>query len=164
MSRRPNTSAFAPLAAVVLLGACSSSQPAKPTADAAVSFSLPDAGPTCLGSSTPTANPTDAGDPLCTSKLPKVSYTNDVAPILAQCTGEVCHAPWNVENSVGQPSVACCDHRLLIVPGQPSASHIIQAVRGTGACVPQMPLDQGVLPAASVATLVAWVCQGATSD
>jgi hypothetical protein len=163
MSQPLNPRVLATLAPFVLLGACSS-QPGKTVADAAVSFSLPDSGPLCLGSSTPATNTTDAGDPLCTPNLPKVSYTNDVAPILAQCSGEVCHAPWDVANTVGQRSKACCDQRWLIAPGQPSDSHIIQAVRGTGACVPQMPLDQGVLPAASIATLVAWVCQGATNN
>ena len=162
MSPMRNTPIPAVLACVGFLGSCSS-QSAKSSADASSSFSLPDAGPTCLGSGTPAAKATDAGDPLCTPDLPKVSYTNDVAPILAQCSGEVCHAPWNFGNMVGQHSVACCDHRWLIEPEQPSASHIIQAVLGAGACVPQMPLG-GVLPDASVATLVAWVCQGATKN
>jgi hypothetical protein len=146
----------------MLFGACSS-QSAKPSADASTSFSLPDLGPSCVGSSAPAADASDGGDPLCTPELPKVTYASDVVPILGQCTGEVCHAPWDVGNSVGQPSVACCDHRWLIAPGQPSASHIVQTVRGVGSCVPQMPLG-GVLPPASVTTLVAWVCQGATKD
>jgi hypothetical protein len=157
-----NTPIPAVLASVVLFGACSS-QSAKAAADAGASFSLPDTGPTCRGNSTVAASATDGGDPLCTPNLPKVSYTNDVAPILAHCSGEVCHAPWDFGNTVGQPSVACCDHRWLIEPGQPSTSHIIQTVRGAGACVPQMPLE-GVLAQASVTTLVAWVCQGAIKD
>jgi hypothetical protein len=162
MSQLPNTPIFEVLASIVLLGACSS-QATKPSADASWSFSLPDAGATCRGSSTPAANATDASDPLCTPDLPKVSYANDVVPVLAQCSGDACHA-WNFGNTVGQHSVSCCDYRWLIEPGQPSASHLIQAVRGVGACVSQMPLGEGVLPKASINTLVAWVCQGATKD
>jgi hypothetical protein len=149
-----------------LLGACSS-QPAKPSPEAAPpdagsSFFLPDASIGCSGSSTP-AQVTDAADPLCTSALPHVSYANDVLPILSQCSGEVCHPSWDYGNSVNQHSLACCDHRWLVLPGQPSASHVIQAVRGVGACVPQMP-DNGALPESSVTTLIAWVCQGATTN
>jgi hypothetical protein len=162
MSSTRDTAIFATLASFLLFGACSS-QAASPSAEAGASFSLPDASSTCVGSATPTANATDGGDPSCTPDLPKVSYTNDVVPILAQCSGEVCHAPWDFGNTVGQPSVDCCDHRSLIAPAQPSASAVIQAVLGAGACVPQMPLG-GVLPQTSITTLVAWVCQGATKD
>jgi hypothetical protein len=164
MSSTRDKSRFATLASLALWGACSS-QATKPSAEAGTSFSLPDAGnTTCRGSATPAASATDGGDPLCTPDLPKVSYTNDVVPVFALCGGDVCHTPWSVATAVGQHSVECCDHRSLIEPGHPSASHIIQAVRGVGACVPQMPLDEGVLPQASITTLVAWVCQGATQD
>lgn len=103
-------------------------------------------------------------DPLCTPDLPSVSYRQDVAPILASCSGEVCHAPWQYPTLVGQRSASCCDHRWLLEPGQPSASHLIQAVRGTGACVPQMPLDEGALAASDIATLIAWTCEGAPDN
>jgi hypothetical protein len=85
-------------------------------------------------------------------------------PILASCTGEICHAPWRYDTLVQQRSASCCDHRWLVAPGQPSASHVVQALRGQSACVPQMPLDEGSLSDPEIATVVAWICQGAPND
>jgi hypothetical protein len=110
--------------------------------------------------------PVDGGaiDPLCTTSSPAVSFTADVLPILKLCTGEICHAPWKYDTLVGQRSTTCCDHRWLVLPGQPSVSHVVQALRATNACVPQMPLDEGSLAASDIATIVAWVCQGALDN
>lgn len=108
--------------------------------------------------------PTDSPDPSCTTGLPTVSFAKDVVPVLASCTGEICHAPWKYETLAGQHSTSCCDHRWLVDPAHPSASHVIQAVRGVGACVPQMPLDQGSLADADITKLTVWVCQGALDN
>jgi hypothetical protein len=99
---------------------------------------------------------------LCTTELPTVSFVADVSPILAGCTGEICHASWTYGTLVGKKSNACCDHRWIVEPGQPSASHLVQAVSGVG-CVPRMPLG-GSLPDSSIAVLTAWVCQGALDN
>ncbi len=126
-------------------------------------FSLPDAA-ICSDGSVPKDSAPGGPDPLCTAGLPSVSYANNVAPILAQCSGEVCHAPWSFDTTVDKPSTACCDRRWLVAPGQPSASHLIQAVLGVAACVPQMPLDEGSLAQADLDTLIAWVCEGAPNN
>ena len=154
--------------AILLTMSSCSAKPDKIVADGAVDarsggFSLPDAQGQCLGNGAP---PTSTGspDPLCMADLPSVSFAKDVVPALGLCSGEICHAPWRYDTMVGQTSTTCCDHRWLVQPGQPSASHIIQAVRGAGACVPQMPLDEGALADADIATLVAWVCQGALDN
>jgi hypothetical protein len=154
------------LASVSTLAGCSSS-PGKAvvdgSADAGGGFALPDAQGQCrAGTSPPTS--TGSPDPLCTASLPSVSFAKDVVPVLGMCTGEICHAPWRYDTMVGRRSTACCDGRWLVAPGQPSASHIIQAVRSDGACVPQMPLDEGALADADIAKLVAWVCQGALDN
>jgi hypothetical protein len=130
-----------------------------------VTISSPDANASCLGSSVG-APGLDGGavDPLCVTDQPAVSFATDIAPILAGCTGEVCHAAWTYSTLVGQKSTACCDHRWLMEPGQPSSSHVIQAITGIGACVPSMPLGGGRLPDVSVAALIAWVCQGALDN
>lgn len=131
----------------------------------AVVIFLPDATATCRQSADVAASIDDGGtDPQCTASAPAVSFTNDVMPILTACTGEICHAPWRYDTLVGQHSAACCDHRWLVLPGQPSASHVVQAVEGMGACVSQMPLDEGSLSPPEIATLVAWVCQGALDN
>jgi hypothetical protein len=119
----------------------------------------------CLGSSL-IAPGVEAGavDPLCTTDTTPVSFATDIAPILAGCTGEVCHMAWTYSTLVGQKSTTCCDHRWLIEPGQPSASHVVQALTGVEACVPSMPLGGKRLPDASLAALTAWVCQGALNN
>ena len=156
---------------IAVVGGCGSSGPSAPhphdgSADVgAISFVLPDALIACYGSA---QGPTDidggGSDPLCAVATPAVSYAKDVAPIFAGCSGEVCHAPWQYDTTVDQHSQACCNHRWLVEPGQPSASHIVQAVTGVNACVSQMPQNEGSLSTASIATLIAWVCQGAKND
>jgi hypothetical protein len=151
---------------VVLLaggnGCSGSSEPAQMDAGQ-FTFSLGSVDAGCLGSSLLPPGP-EAGvtDPLCVASMPTVSYSKDVAPIFAGCAGEVCHAPWTFSAVVGQQSIACCDHRWLVEPFEPSASLIVQAVDGTG-CVPQMPMG-GSLADPDIATLTAWVCQGALNN
>jgi hypothetical protein len=117
----------------------------------------------CLGGSVVAPGLDGAAvDPLCAASTPTVSFAKDVAPILVGCTGEICHASWTYNTLVGQKSNACCDHRWLILPGQPSSSHVVQALNGIG-CVPRMPLG-GELPESSIATITAWVCQGALDN
>lgn len=126
---------------------------------------LPDALSMCRQSADVATGRDDGGmDPQCAVNAPAVSFAADVMPVLTACTGEICHAPWRYETLVGQHSVACCDHRWLVSPGQPSASHVVQAVEGVDACVSQMPLDEGSLSQTEIATLVAWVCQGALNN
>jgi hypothetical protein len=118
----------------------------------------------CLGASVP-ATHDDGGppDPLCQGDLPAVSFAKDVAPIFSGCSGEVCHAPWRYGTTVGKSSTACCDQRWLIEPGRPSQSHIVQSLTDQGACVPRMPLG-GELSDSAIATIVAWICQGAREN
>ena len=158
------------LGAVTLGCACSSAAPSstwsgKALPDASTAFALPDALPACSGSQTPSSGATsDAGDPLCNPAIHSVSYANDVIPVLSGCSGEVCHGVWTYGTLVGEKSTACCDHRLLVAPGLPSRSHLIQAVSGISDCVSRMPLDLAPLSDNQIATLIAWVCQGATNN
>ena len=159
------------LSALLLLTlacACSSGSNSRPVGggDAgALVIGLPDGPGACRDTaSVPLIADGGAPDPLCSSSMPAVSFAADVLPIFSACSGEVCHAPWRYDTLVGQHSVACCDHRWLVVPGQPSPSHVVQAVRGSNACVPQMPLDEGALSNPEIAAIVAWVCQGALDN
>lgn len=153
-------------ASLSTVASCSGSSE-KTVADGSVGgrggFSLPDAQGPCRPNGSPAPSAGDP-DPLCTNNVPSVSFAKDVVPVLGMCTGEICHAPWRYDTMVGRHSTACCDQRWLVSPGQPSASHIIQAVRGADACVSQMPLDEGALADADIAKLVAWVCQGALDN
>jgi len=90
---------------------------------------------------------------------PQVSFKRDVARLVA-CSGEVCHSPWKYASLVGQHSTTCCDARLRVESGHPNESHLVQAIMGTSDCVDRM----GTLSDAQIATVIAWICQGANDD
>lgn len=120
-------------------------------------------GQSCSGPSADAgADPSDLPDPFCAGTTPAVSFASDVAPLVG-CTGEICHPRWTYDSLVLRASNTCCDHRLLVDPGRPSQSHLVQALLGTSPCVPRMPLD-GRLSDAQIATVVAWICQGAANN
>lgn len=98
-------------------------------------------------------------DPLCAGARTDVTFQRDVAPLVA-CSGEACHPPWRYDTLVGRPSQTCCDRRLIVEPGSPSSSHLYQAIAGVDSCVGRM----GALSDAGVATVVAWICEGAPDD
>lgn len=112
----------------------------------------------CSAAPAPALAPGDA-DPLCTPGLSQVSFARDVAPLVG-CTGESCHVPWSYSTLVGRQSVACCDMRLLVDPFHPSTSHLVQAVSDTDSCVGRM----GELEPPAIATIVAWICEGALNN
>ena len=130
-----------------------------------VLISLPDSPSGCgLGVGVAVGPDGSGDDPLCAAGASAVTFASDVLPIVATCSGEICHAPWRYDTLVGQHSTSCCDRRWLVAPGQPSASHLVQVLTGVGACTPQMPLDEGSLSNASIAAVVAWICQGALNN
>ena len=150
--------------------ACQSTRPAHPlqgpdAAAGGVTMFFGDdiqANETCAGPAPDAGAAIDAVDPLCSTALPAVSFQRDVARLVG-CTGEICHARWTYDSLVNQPSSMCCDHRSLVAPEHPSTSHLVQALRGTSPCVPRMPLN-GQLSDSDIATVIAWVCQGAPND
>jgi hypothetical protein len=114
--------------------------------------------PSCSGAPAP-AVATSAPDPACVAGASAVSFERDVAPLVG-CTGEACHVPWSYSTLVGRQSATCCDMRLLVDPFHPSTSHLVQAVTDTGSCVGRM----GELEPPAIATIVAWICQGAPDN
>ena len=102
-------------------------------------------------------------DPLCDPNAPQVSYARDIAPVLAGCSGEVCHAPWDRGTLVNQPSHSCCDRRSLLDPYHPSFSLLTQALTGIDSCVGTMP-QGGHLATPEIQAMTAWVCQGALDN
>lgn len=113
---------------------------------------------------------TDTGDDLCG---PPVDFATQVVPILAaQCTGGMCHDAVMPRASldlltephaamVNVPSVQC-DARLLVDPGSPQTSYLVDKLRGRALCDGDlMPKDEPPLSPKGIATIEAWICQGA---
>jgi hypothetical protein len=117
----------------------------------------------CVNTASPADTGASAPDPLCDPNAAQVSYSRDIAPVLAGCSGEVCHAPWDYGTIVNQPSRACCDRRFLVAPFYPSFSLVTQSLTGIDSCVGTMP-QGGHLATAEIQAITAWVCQGALNN
>jgi hypothetical protein len=94
-----------------------------------------------------------------------VDYARDVAPILENCAGEVCHHfdPSTLRGWIGAPADECCNQRELIAPGQPERSYLIDKLEGQHLCYgARMPLDRAPLTPSEIAVLKSWICGGAT--
>src|SRR5579871_5985088 len=93
------------------------------------------------------------------------SFASDVQPILAaRCDGVECHrATWGGANGyarlVDVVAPECTDGRLLVAPGSPSTSYLIEKVRGVDLCQGvQMPKVGPPLTDAQIQTLSDWIC------
>ena len=158
---RERGTATSTLALSLLLAACggtSGKNPQGTQSDAGnVVIVLPaNDGSGCVHMPSPTGTDASGTDPLCDPNAAQVSYARDVAPVLAGCSGEVCHAAWNYDSLVNQPSRACCDRRLLVAPYHPSLSLLTQALTGSNSCVGTMPLD-GHLATPEIQAMIDWV-------
>lgn len=119
-----------------------------------------------VGSVGATGGCSDAGphDVDTCSDAGAAHYATDVAPILAGCTGEICHQAWTIATTVGVPSTECCD-RALVAPGDPNASYLVDKIEGRDLCSgSRMPYGKAPLPGADIEKIVAWVCAGAKDD
>jgi ankyrin repeat protein len=100
--------------------------------------------------------------PAETTSTATVDYEKDVRPILAsRCFG--CHGPKQAQSGLRldlrQNALRGGDYGVVIVPGKAAESKLIQRLIGSSVGV-QMP-PTGELPIDEVATLRAWIDQGA---
>ncbi len=129
--------------------------------------------PDCVGGAddAPGASSMNAGgaasvEPGCVPSAER-DYEADVAPVLSACHGEVCHGGAFLQRSqlsrlIGAPSAECCGTRLLIAPGHPERSYVLDKVRGTPVCGGErMPFDGPYLSDAQIQVLSDWICEGA---
>lgn len=68
------------------------------------------------------------------------------------------HAALVNVDSVNEPA------RKRVLPGDPGASLLVQAVEGTSTSVPQMPFGRTPLPAADIQAIRDWIQAGANND
>jgi hypothetical protein len=106
-----------------------------------------------------------------------VSFGAQVEPLLANnCSTMGCHgfpAPaagldLRVGNAfgdlVGVPSSQCND-RLLVAPGQPANSYLMDKLLGVNLCFgTKMPKTGAPLSDADIATISEWICRGASEN
>ena len=106
------------------------------------------------------AAPADAGG--CTVMNPNVRFRSDVLPVFGGCSGEICHAPWSYETTVGAMSTECCDKRKLVDPGRPATSYLLQKIEGIDLCGNSSKMGD-VTPDIS-RNIQDWICLGAPND
>lgn len=122
------------------------------------------AGETCVGGS-------------CGCDAPPTSYAGDVeATFVAECASMGCHRPMGPNDGaedlnlasgsgyaglVGVPSVQCGE-RLLVEPGSPANSYLMDKLRGIDLCSgTAMPKNGGPLTAREIQAVEDWICSGA---
>jgi hypothetical protein len=127
------------------------------------------------GYACPDGSTCEAG--MCTCPGDGVSFVNEVEPILAgTCTGLGCHGfPAPAEGLdlrtgvaydalVGVPSSEC-GNRMLVAPGQPQASYLLDKLLGVNLCFgTPMPKAAPPLSAGEIATISEWICRGAQNN
>ena len=114
--------------------------------------------------------PFESADPACANQTP-ASFARDVQPILrTHCAGIECHsATFHLgsayRNLVSVVASECHDGRLLVAPGSPSASYLLDKLEGSRLCFGErMPKGRAPLDDAAVATIRGWICAGAIDD
>jgi hypothetical protein len=171
------TSHCAPVLALLLLAACSSNSPAGAGGAAGSTtsggggeggaFVFFDGGST---GATPDAAcvAEDAGADAatgCEGIAPGVGYVADVEPILATCSGELCHQPPTREWLLGTIAKDCCDARPLVAPGDAAKSYLMSKLTGDGLCSGgTMPFGAEPLPDAQILVIRRWICEGAPGN
>ena len=102
-----------------------------------------------------------------------VTLSRDVEPIfLSACSGEYCHGLAMAAAArahallVSQPSLECDDMRLLVAPGDPAHSYVVDKMLDRNMCGGH-PMPRGLanrLSPAEIRTVTAWICEGAPDD
>jgi hypothetical protein len=126
--------------------------------------------PAARPSPAPSPSSLDAGDIACTGldgASPRFSL--DVAPVLRSCVhGETCHpSGWNYANLVNAPTRRdpCQPPRVLVSPGAPAESYLLDKLTGVGMCPgsQRMPIGPPLAPS-QIQTIADWICAGAPDD
>jgi hypothetical protein len=103
----------------------------------------------------------------------KPSLANDIVPNVTatNCTRtDGCHllsAPSSViEMFVNRMSEECTDGRLMVKPGDPEHSYVINKITDKNLCdgTPSMPRGGGQLPTKDIQAIYDWICTGAPNN
>lgn len=118
---------------------------------------------TCSGGAT--SGGSGGADSGCDGVGGAAHFAADVGPILAGCSGELCHLPPGYVDVVSVPSEECCDGRLIVRPFDAAHSYLLDKVKGEGLCYGgRMPFDAPPLGDAEIGAIARWICAGALDD
>jgi len=95
------------------------------------------------------------------------SFTTDIQPLFAACSGEICHTfdARGLRSVIGLASLECCGEASLIVPGFPDQSYLLDKLRGAPLCSgARMPLDKPPLGENEIQAISDWICDGAATQ
>jgi hypothetical protein len=99
-----------------------------------------------------------------------VAFQADVVPIIGHCGSELCHgglagASWPYTSLVNVATTECDDHRMLVKPGDPMNSYLIQKLDNFDICMgDRMPKLGNPLTAGELQILIDWICGGAPNN
>ena len=120
---------------------------------------------------TPDAGPGSDGSIMITCNAsPVVSFRTDVVPLISHCSGDSCHGAlqlpsWPYQALINVPATDCTDGRVIVKPGDPSHSYLVQKLAGVQMCSGErMPRLGTPLSDASMKKIEDWICQGAPNN
>jgi hypothetical protein len=90
-----------------------------------------------------------------------------IRDLFGGCAGETCHAfPWTPPQLVDQAAYECCDGRLLVAPGDPNASYLVDKLAGIPRCLGhRMPLNgPPYFTDDEMLSVRRWICGGAPAQ
>jgi hypothetical protein len=119
----------------------------------------------------------DCVDGSCTCGSSSVSFSADVQPIFtSSCTGNACHGGTMPSASldltsgksygelVGVATEQCNGSRILVIPGDPANSYLLDKILGVDMCFGSKMPKMDSLPASEIAAISSWICAGAPNN
>jgi hypothetical protein len=119
--------------------------------------------------SPPDASRSDASIMITCGTTP-MSFRTDIAPLVGHCGGEGCHGgiqllTWPYQALINVPAADCSDGRMIVKPGDPANSYLVQKLAGVQMCSGvRMPRLGTPLSDASMQKIEDWICQGAPNN
>ena len=169
MAGAMSNSSVAMVLALLAMTSCSGSTSQSIDASAAVDGSSPGDAAAIDGMQLDAAAPMD-GSSIDSAPGTPVSFQNDIVPLVGNCGGELCHGglasgTWPYTALVSQPTNECSDNRVIVKPGDPTNSYLIQKLKGVNMCSGvRMPKFGTALSNSDLQTIADWISQGALNN
>jgi hypothetical protein len=120
--------------------------------------------------SPPDASGSDGSIMITCSTTPVVSFRNDIVPLVGSCRGDGCHGAlqlpsWPYQALINVQAIDCTDGRVIVKPGDPANSYLVQKLAGVQMCSGvRMPKVGTPLSDTSMKKIEDWICQGAPNN